>query len=53
MNSAKILAIIFTIILVANIILFAMHMISIYIFWIIIILAAVVAWFGIPNINKK
>ena len=51
-EAAKILASIVIIILVLNIILFAMRITNVLVFWIIIILAAITAWFGIPQLRK-
>jgi len=48
----KLFAIIFVIILLANMVLFALKKINPLIFWIIILIIAVITFWVIPRINK-
>ena len=53
MNALKILAIIMLVLVVLNLILFAMGIISPLTFWVIIIAIALIAFYIIPNMKKK
>ena len=53
MNALKILAIIMLVLVVLNLILFAMGRISPLTFWFIIIAIALTAFYIIPNMKKK
>lgn len=48
----KLMAIIFTVVIVGNIILFIFGKISTFYFWFIIILCAFIAYFVIPKLNE-
>lgn len=52
MKLIKPLAIVGVIIVILNIILFAFGLISMFLFWIIIIAIAVLAYFGIPYLKE-
>ncbi len=52
MKLIKPLAIVGVIIVILNIILFAFRLISMFLFWVIIIAIAVLAYFGIPYLKS-
>ena len=52
MNTLKLSAIMMVCLLVANIVLFVMRKISITLFWIIIVVCAIIAFWVLPRINK-
>ena len=47
----KLMAIVFSVVIVINLILFAFGVISTFYFWFIIILCAFIAYFVIPKLN--
>jgi len=53
LNLTQIISIIIIIVVVANITLFSMHRLSGGVFWFIIMLSAVWAYFIVPKLNKK
>lgn len=53
MNSIKLIAIMLTILVIADIVLFSFGKISVLLFWIVIIFCAIMAYFGIPYMKKK
>lgn len=53
MNSVKLIAIMLTILVIADIVLFVFGKITAYLFWIVIIFCALMAYFGIPYLKKK
>ncbi len=53
MNSIKLIAVMLTILVIADIILFIFGKITGYLFWIVIIFCAIMAYFGIPYMKKK
>jgi len=53
MNSIKLIAIMLTILVIADIVLFVFGKITALLFWIVIIFCAIMAYFGIPYMKKK
>ena len=53
MNFIKIISIILIIIVVLNIIFFALRRISVYLFWGIILFSALMAYYGMPYLQKN
>jgi len=53
MNYIKVLAIILIVIVVANIIFFGLGLITPMVFWVVIIMMALLAWFGIPTLRER
>lgn len=49
----QIIAVLLTILIIANLILFALGKISTLFFWLTLILVAFFAFYGIPNLRKK
>ncbi|MFC1728561.1 hypothetical protein ACFLZ7_03800 [Nanoarchaeota archaeon] len=52
LNPVKTLSLIFVLILIVNMTAFAFHKITTFTFWIIIGLAALVAYIGLPKLRK-
>ena len=50
---AKIAGVILLVLILANFVLFVFVRISAYLFWAIIVLVAVLAWFVVPKIRKS
>ena len=53
MNYLKLIAIVLMVIVIANLIFFALGKISAYLFWFIIIGTALIAFYIIPNIKTR
>ena len=53
MNSIKLIAIMLTILAIADIVLFVFGKITALLFWIVVIFCAIMAYFGIPYMRKK
>ncbi|MBW2996017.1 hypothetical protein KY332_01820 [Candidatus Woesearchaeota archaeon] len=53
MNYLKTIAIILLIVVIANLVLFSFGLITPFLFWIIILAIALIAYYIIPNLKKK
>ncbi|MBD3354982.1 hypothetical protein GF361_03275 [Candidatus Woesearchaeota archaeon] len=53
MNYLQITAIISIIIVIVNLVLFVLNLITPFLFWMVILAAALFAWFGVPKLKKN